>query len=430
MRILDKLLRRNSQSFARAEALVNAAYFGFLRRLPEPTTHKALALKIDDGMRPSTLLNGLLTSAEFRRSLTSAQMKDYHRITGDAQEVTRDVKLEFVGDGNDHHFRNIIYFCPAISWPVGGIKVIFRQAEIINSEGLGSVSAEILFPDAPEFTLHWFKHAAKVKRDRIINIDHDLVILPEVWALRYGRILRQAGVRYAIFVQNGYFIFDDNHCSDTNSLAELKEIYQECALILTISQDTTNCIQQAFGLSKDRVLLASPSINGAIFRFGDRKKENIIAYMPRKLSDHPSYIVNQLSVQNIQNWQFVAIEGLSEEEVAHVLQSSKIFLSFSEREGFSLPPLEAALCGNCVIGYTGEGAKEYWDKRIFKEIASGDLLRFVETVKEEMKALERVSFYDVDAKNKLEALDALRNKYSREEERRLLLNFTAQISQL
>ena len=38
-----------------------------------------------------------------------------------------------------------------------------------------------------------------------------------------------------------------------------------------------------------------------------------------------------------------------------------------------MPPLEAAIAGNKVIGYTGGGGKEYWNKPIFEEIQSGDI---------------------------------------------------------
>jgi glycosyltransferase involved in cell wall biosynthesis len=62
------------------------------------------------------------------------------------------------------------------------------------------------------------------------------------------------------------------------------------------------------------------------------------------------------------------------------LGKSKIFLSFSELEGLSLPPIEAALSGCQVVGYTGEAAKEYWDKEIFTEIYAGDIKAFVKSV--------------------------------------------------
>ena len=46
-------------------------------------------------------------------------------------------------------------------------------------------------------------------------------------------------------------------------------------------------------------------------------------------------------------------------------------------EGFGLPPLEAAIAGNKVIGYDGISGKEYWKKPIFTEIENGNLLNFV-----------------------------------------------------
>ena len=45
-----------------------------------------------------------------------------------------------------------------------------------------------------------------------------------------------------------------------------------------------------------------------------------------------------------------------------------------------MPPIEAALAGNKVIGYTGEGGKEYWKKPIFTEIPNGNALKFVKEI--------------------------------------------------
>lgn len=47
-------------------------------------------------------------------------------------------------------------------------------------------------------------------------------------------------------------------------------------------------------------------------------------------------------------------------------------------EGLGLPPIEAALAGNLVLGYTGEGGKEYWHRPLFHEIPHGDLLAFAQ----------------------------------------------------
>jgi len=62
------------------------------------------------------------------------------------------------------------------------------------------------------------------------------------------------------------------------------------------------------------------------------------------------------------------------------LKESKIFLSFSNLEGLPLPPAEAALAGNFVVGYTGEGGNEYWKKPLFTKINSGEIKTFVKEI--------------------------------------------------
>ena len=45
-----------------------------------------------------------------------------------------------------------------------------------------------------------------------------------------------------------------------------------------------------------------------------------------------------------------------------------------------MPPIEAALAGNKIIGYTGEGGKEIWKKPLFTEIKNGNILDFVKKI--------------------------------------------------
>ena len=45
-----------------------------------------------------------------------------------------------------------------------------------------------------------------------------------------------------------------------------------------------------------------------------------------------------------------------------------------------MPPIEAALAGNKIIGYTGEGGKEIWKKPLFTEIKNGNILDFVNEI--------------------------------------------------
>ena len=79
-------------------------------------------------------------------------------------------------------------------------------------------------------------------------------------------------------------------------------------------------------------------------------------------------------------WKIKPLINLTENEVYKNLAESKIFLAFSELEGLPLPPVEAAISGNKVIGYTGEGGKEYWKKPIFTEVKSSEIKNFCKII--------------------------------------------------
>jgi hypothetical protein len=113
------------------------------------------------------------------------------------------------------------------------------------------------------------------------------------------------------------------------------------------------------------------------------------------------------------------IDGMNEEQVAALLKRSKIFMAFSHFEGCPLPPLEAALSGNQVIGYTGQGAKEYWRPEIFEEVASGDVAGFAQRVLAKVQAIDQAEQFEVP----LPTIRALADIYSAEQERKDMLAF-------
>jgi hypothetical protein len=50
--------------------------------------------------------------------------------------------------------------------------------------------------------------------------------------------------------------------------------------------------------------------------------------------------------------------------------------------------LEAALCGNQVIGYTGQGAQEYWLPEVIESVESGNVVAFAQSVLNKVKQLD------------------------------------------
>lgn len=270
--------------------------------------------------------------------------------------------------------KSIVFLCPSSNIPIGGGKVIYKQATVIN-ELKEQLKASVLHPFNSEFSCTWFDHGATIKKDFEFDRMHDFVMIPEVWAVPHAKLLHNIGVRYGIYVQGGYVM----GIRGSNFGEEHDAAYHNAALILAISDDTAECIKMAFPECANRVYRVHCSVNPDKF-VASSNKENIICYMPRRLKHHSELVTFFLNKKIPPHWRIESIDGLDEDGVAAILGRSKIFLSFSELEGLSLPPIEAALSGCQVIGYTGEGAKEYWDTEIFTEIYSGDIKAFVKAV--------------------------------------------------
>jgi hypothetical protein len=270
--------------------------------------------------------------------------------------------------------RRIIYLCPADDVPTGGIKVIYRHAELLASLG---ADAYVLHPFNSDFSCTWFSHRAPLLRSLALSPETDFVIIPELWAATFGPQCMAQNVRFAIFVQNGYL----THPILPDQPAELFDrVYQEAALVLSISEDSARMVSLNYPrLDQARLVRVRYSVDGRFLtrRGATDPNANCISFMPRKMAGHAALVVSALRRHLPSHWRIAPIHNVDEATVATMLTASRIFLSFSEFEGLPLPPLEAALAGNLVIGYTGQGASEYWDAPNFQEIHQGDIRGFV-----------------------------------------------------
>lgn len=316
----------------------------------------------------------------------------------------------------------LVYLCHPIKKAVGGVKVIYRQAELVDQllRERGH-SAAVMHPNTWTFRVRWFESKVPVKRgffkwrwagkpsrsriDGCFDPQRHMVVLPELWVRKYGDQLARMKVPFAIFVQNGYYI--------SKGRAEiLNEAYQGARCILTISDDASRCVAMAFPGTESKIWRVHYSVDASCFN-PRQPKENLITYMPRKLADHSSKVLFFLRNHLPSHWRLVPIDGLNEVGVAKLLQRSKIFMSFSHFEGCPLPPLEAALSGNQVIGYTGQGAKEYWIPEIFDVVESGDVVRFAQKVLDKVEVLDAMDHFPIFD----EAIEKLSKTYSAAQER-------------
>ena len=140
------------------------------------------------------------------------------------------------------------------------------------------------------------------------------------------------------------------------------------------------------------------------------KKSNIITYTSRKLPQHSNLVTSYLKPYLPKRWILKNLNNLSYEKYLSILKKSKIFLSFSSLEGLGLPPVEAALAGNHVIGYTGEGGNEYWREPLFSKVNSGEINKFV------LKIIDKIHNNNPKNNYKKRNYIMLKKKFSKENE--------------
>ena len=336
---------------------------------------------------------------------------------------------------------NIIYLLPEMKGASGGAKVIYNHSLILNSLGK-NISSRIVHLKKNFFYKLELSLAKKVKffskthsgwdgnrmrvsknfkpkkdwyENKILNSQNfnfdkkkDFIIVPEIWA-HFANDLKFAekGINYAIFVQGFY------HMNSTNNFINLKRSYEGAKLIITTSKYSVSYLKSMFPNIRKKIFKVNLSVDHNKFKIN--KKSNIITYMPRKLPEHSNLLLFYLKNLLPKNWKILPLINVSEKQIIKSLSVSKIFLSFSNFEGLGIPPIEAALSGNKVIGYVGGGGSEYWKKPIFIKVENGEIEDFAKKIIKSINSYKN-SWIEDTKKNRLQ----LSNFYSKKSERESL----------
>ena len=309
---------------------------------------------------------------------------------------------------------NVIYFLPEMKGASGGAKVIYKHSNIINnlnknfSSQIVHLKRNIIYKfeaslakrlsflnnknsglDAKKMKISknyspdkkWQSDIYQKKQSLNFDKEKDFIILPEIWAhFAQDLGLIEKKINYGIFVQGFYHMFS------TNNFFKLKKSYEKSKIIISDSDYSIKCIKNMFPKFTKKIVRVNFSVNEQKFKIS--KKTNLITYMPRKLPDHANLLIFYLKNLLPKNWKIVPLTNISEKKLINYLSKSKIFLSFSNLEGIGIPPIEAALAGNKVIGYTGGGGIEYWRRPLFKKIEPGEIDDFGQILLKEIRNYE------------------------------------------
>lgn len=295
------------------------------------------------------------------------------RRIANAIEVHRRQRLSLpIGDAATP--RPSIYFLTPDYWrPAGGIRVIYRHVDILNSAGLRA----FVLHQQPGFRCDWFHNQTCVTNVQSAKVLRgDLLVVPEVDADLLANVPKSA--RYVLFNQNVHLTWQRISASDMKAIAQSPGL----AGMLTVSAHNKELLEHAFpGAPVKRVHIG---IDAALFKRGsDARRAARITYMPRRGKDDAQQVLNVLhSRGTLDGWDVVALDGLSHQAVADQLRMSRIFLAFTHQEGFGLPAAEAMACGNYVIGSSGFGGSEFFRAEFSQPVESGDVLGFARAVEE------------------------------------------------
>jgi len=337
---------------------------------------------------------------------------------------------------------NIIYLLPEMKGASGGAKVIYNHSLILNyldknvNSKIVHLKKNFLYKlqlslakkvkffnktysgwDGKKMKISkkfkpkkdWYEN--KIFRSKNLNFDKkkDFIIIPEIWAhFAIDLKFAEKGIPYAIFVQGFY------HMNSTNNFINLKKSYDDAKLIITTSKYSVSYLNNMFPNLKKKIFKVNLSVDSNKFKI--KKKSNLITYMPRKLPEHSNLLLFYLKNLLPKNWKILPLVNISEKELIKSLSISKIFLSFSNFEGLGIPPIEAALSGNKVIGYVGGGGLEYWKKPIFVKVENGEIEDFAKKIIKNIKSYKKRWITD-SKKNRLQ----LSNYYSKKSEKESLI---------
>ncbi|MDA7823886.1 glycosyltransferase [Candidatus Pelagibacter sp.] len=337
---------------------------------------------------------------------------------------------------------NIVYLLPEMKGASGGAKVIYNHSLLFNHIDKNisstvvhlkknffyklelSLAKKIKFFDrsysgwdgkkmkiSKRFKpkKDWYEN--KVFNSYDINFEKkkDFLIIPEIWAhFATDLKLAEKGINYAIFVQGFY------HMNSTNNFTNLKKSYESAKLIITTSKHSVSYLRTMFPNLRKKIFKVNLSVDSNKFKI--KKKSNLITYMPRKLPEHSSLLLFYLKNLLPKNWKIHALVNITEKELIKSLSISKIFLSFSNFEGLGIPPIEAALSGNKVIGYVGGGGLEYWKKPIFVKVENGEIEEFAKKIIKNIQNYKSTWIKDTE-KNRLHLI----NYYSKKSEKKSLI---------
>jgi hypothetical protein len=265
--------------------------------------------------------------------------------------------------------------------PSGGVRKLYRSVDVLNANGLPAA----IVHQRPGFSCTWFAHDTRISPARDVVVSpSDVIAVPEIYA---GSICElPPGIRRVIVNQNVYLLLESLVSGGAPAAAPYLQD-DDLAAVLVVSQQNLEVMKYVFPQVRvDRVRWA---VDPDVYHRSPDRPGKRIAYMTRKRTSEASEVLRLLSLTGATDgWELVPIAHQSEGEVAAILRTCRIFLSFGQREGLGLPPLEAMASGCLVVGFDGFAGREFFGSPYARSVENGDVVAFARAVEELIRQFE------------------------------------------
>ena len=267
---------------------------------------------------------------------------------------------------------------PDLPSPSGGIKVIYRYVEHLCALGYDAR----VWHGTPGFAYESWGSTAPVDAGHRLDFSAgDVLVMPETGGSKWSFL--SEGQPVVMLCQGMDFVF-----ANSDFLTDEPGAYPgwpNATAAIAISDAIHTFLGRA---CPDGFPLHSVPVQIEDW-FSPDVKEKRIALMPRRRREDLLGAVQLIRRSGrLDDWEIVLIDGMTQQQVADELGRAAIFLFGAEREGVGLPGAEAMASGCYVVGFTGDGAKEYMLEQHASVIADSDVVDMCDRTLEAMEWFE------------------------------------------